>query len=79
MKYKSIFLVVLIIYITMVSIFVKILNLYLTLILIGFLMCYEIFKPYFSKETQEKLDIILYILILIFTLIVFKKIYEILS
>ncbi|AEF97045.1 hypothetical protein Metig_1511 [Methanotorris igneus Kol 5] len=79
MKYKTIFLIILVVYITILSIFVRTPDLYLNLILIGFLIEYEIFKPYFSKETQEKLNIIVYILIGIFILIVFRKIHEILS
>ncbi|WP_018154790.1 MULTISPECIES: hypothetical protein [Methanothermococcus] len=79
MKYKLIFLILLIPFITFISIFVRAIDLYVTLLLIAFLIGYELFRPYFSKRTQEKLEVIVYLGIIIFIIIVFKKVMEILG
>lgn len=79
MKYKLIFLIILVSYITFISIFVNDVKLFLTLLLIGFLILYELFRYYFKKRIQDNLDIMAYVGIGIFIIIVFQKILEILN
>ncbi len=74
-----IFLIVLVAYITFISIFVNDAKLFLVLLLIGFLILYELFRYYFKKRTQDNLDTMMYIGITIFIIIVFQKISEILN
>jgi predicted membrane channel-forming protein YqfA (hemolysin III family) len=79
MKYELIFLIILVSYITFISIFVNDVKLFLTLLLIGFLILYELFRYYFKKRIQDNLDIMVYVGIGIFIIIVFQKILEILN
>ncbi|WP_292461035.1 hypothetical protein [Methanothermococcus sp.] len=79
MRYEMIFLIVLVAYITFISIFVNDAKLFLVLLLIGFLILYELFRYYFKKRTQDNLDTMMYIGITIFIIIVFQKISEILN
>ncbi|AEH07371.1 hypothetical protein [Methanothermococcus okinawensis] len=53
MKYELIFLIILISYITFISIFVNDIKLFLVLLLICFLILYELFRPYFKKEFRK--------------------------
>ncbi|HIQ38567.1 MAG TPA: hypothetical protein EYH53_00995 [Methanothermococcus okinawensis] len=79
MKYKLIFLLILTSSVVFLSTLTNDVKLFLILLLITFLLLYSLLGPYYNKKIQNNLDIILYLGIGIFTVIVFQKVLEILS
>ena len=79
MKYKLIFLLILTSSVVFLSTLTNDVKLFLILLLITFLLLYSLLGPYYNKKIQNNLDIILYLCIGIFTVIVFQKVLEILS
>ncbi|AXI24817.1 hypothetical protein CFE53_01015 [Methanofervidicoccus sp. A16] len=79
MKYKLMFLLILTSSVVFLSTLTNDVKLFLILLLITFLLLYSLLGPYYNKKIQNNLDIILYLGIGIFTVIVFQKVLEILS
>ncbi|MBW9221808.1 hypothetical protein KKP97_01995 [Methanothermococcus sp. SCGC AD-155-C09] len=79
MNHKLIFLIVLTLFIAFISIFVNEVKLFLILLLICFLLLYSLMGHYFNRRIQNNLNIILYLGIGVFMVIVFQKAMEILN
>jgi VanZ family protein len=78
MKYELIFLITLILYTTVIS-FIGDVKIFIILLLTGFLVLYELFRYYFKKRIQGNMDIIVNIGAILFAIIVFQKIIEIIN
>ncbi|MBW9221293.1 hypothetical protein KKP91_03745 [Methanothermococcus sp. SCGC AD-155-M21] len=79
MNYKLIFLIILTLFTTFISMFVNEVKLFLILLLICFLLLYSLTGHYFNRRIQNNLNIILYLGIGVFIIIVFQKAIEILN
>jgi len=79
MKYKLIFLIVIMSSVILFSVLINEVKLFLILLLITYLLLYSLLGPYFNKRIQNNLDMILYFYIGVFIVIVFQKVIEILS